>query len=179
MKYADDIRRYFQKSTLSTNREKHEAIFEKIQRAHEKTEATAPVFSGLNLGSKIMKSSITKVAAAAIIIIAALIGIYRITAPSIAWADVAEKLDKIHSYIYRQRESKTSGPQKEGFEFIGQDTEQIIYNSANYGRRTDSYKGGQLIFSIYALPQEKALINILHYSKEYIRHPLSYGQVDR
>lgn len=125
-----------------------------------------------------MKSRISILAAAAVIIIAVLVGINQFggSVTSVAWADVAEKLDKIHSYIYRQRDSRTSGPQKEGFEFIGQDTEQIIYSSANYGKRTDSYKGGQLLFSIYVLPQEKALINVLYSSKECIRYPLLHGQ---
>lgn len=124
-----------------------------------------------------MKSRISILAAAAVIIIAVLVGINQFggSVTSVAWADVAEKLDKIHSYIYRQRDGRTSGPQKEGFEFIGQDKEQIIYSSANYGKRTDSYKGGQLLFSIYVLPHEKALINVLHYSKDCIRYPLLNG----
>ena len=35
MKPPEDIKRYFKKSTLSTNPEKHEAVFKKILSAHE------------------------------------------------------------------------------------------------------------------------------------------------
>ena len=69
MKSAEDIKKYFQKSTLSTNPDRHEAIFEKIQRAQNQSKTTAPALSGLKLRSKIMKSNITKLAAAAVIIV--------------------------------------------------------------------------------------------------------------
>jgi len=134
-----------------------------------------------NIWRTVMKSRITKLAAVAVIIIAVLVGIHwfgsSIDGTSVAWAGVVEKLDKIHSYIYRERRSATSGPKKEGFEFIAPDTENIVYCSANYGRRTDNYQSGKLRFSIYALAQEKAIISVLHSAKEYIRHPLPGREV--
>jgi hypothetical protein len=70
MKSADEIRRYFQQATLSTNPDRHEAVFEKIQRAQEQTKATAPASSRPHYRSNIMKNPVTKIAAAAVIIIA-------------------------------------------------------------------------------------------------------------
>jgi hypothetical protein len=75
MKSVEDIKRYFQKSTLSTNQERHKAIFEKIQRAQDKSKTTTPASYRLSLRSRIMKSSITKLAAAAVIIIAIVLSI--------------------------------------------------------------------------------------------------------
>jgi len=75
MKSAEDIRRYFQKSTLSINRDRHEAIFEKIQSAQDQSKTRAPASCRLNLRSSIMKSRITKLAAAAVIIIAVALSI--------------------------------------------------------------------------------------------------------
>ncbi len=68
MKSAEDIRRYFQKSTLSTNRDRHEDIFEKIQRAQDQSRTIAPVSHRSYIRSKIMKSPITKLAAAVVIV---------------------------------------------------------------------------------------------------------------
>ena len=73
MKSASDIRRYFQKSTLSTNRDRHDTIFEKIQRVQDQSQTTAPVSHRSNLGSHIMKSPVTKVAAAAVIVLGVLL----------------------------------------------------------------------------------------------------------
>ncbi len=134
---------------------------------------------------KIMNSRITKLTAAALTIIAVLIGIHQLGGPvdgtSVVWADVIGKLDEIHSYIYREKQSRTSGPQKEGFEFIGQDWETIVYCSQDYGRRSDNYQGEQLQFSTYTLPQEQALISVRHSAKECIRYPLGsegFGGID-
>jgi hypothetical protein len=70
MKSAEDIKRYFQQATLSTNADKHEAIFEKIQRAQDQPKTTAPASYRPHRRSNIMKNPITKLAAAAVIIIA-------------------------------------------------------------------------------------------------------------
>ena len=68
MKSADDIRKIFRESTLSTNRDRHEAIFEKVRRAQEQSQTTGPAVSRHNIWSNIMKNPITKLAAAIIVI---------------------------------------------------------------------------------------------------------------
>jgi len=70
MKSAEDIKRYFQQATLSTNTDRHEAIFDKIHRAQNQSNTTTPASNQLRLRRLIMKNSITKLAAAAVIIIA-------------------------------------------------------------------------------------------------------------
>lgn len=179
MKPADKIKELINKSEVATSPGADQRMLAGAQKHLEKLKHNKRAPNQPDIWRIIMKSRISILAAAAVIIIAVLVGINQFggSVTSVAWADVAEKLDRIHSYIYRQRDSRTSGPQKEGFEFIGRDTEQIIYSSAKYGKRTDSYKGGQLRFSIYMLPQEKALINVLHSSKECIRYPLLNGYV--
>ena len=75
MKSADDIERYFQKSTLSTNSCRHEAVFEKIQRAQDQSKDTAPALSGPKIRNTIMKSPTTKLATAAVVIAAITLGL--------------------------------------------------------------------------------------------------------
>ncbi|MCP4614169.1 MAG: hypothetical protein GY845_36250 [Planctomycetes bacterium] len=92
MKSVEDIKRYFQKSTLSTNDDRHEAIFEKIQRAQDQSKTTTPASYRLSLRSNIMKSRITKLAAAAVIALAAIIGISQFAGGSVTFADVIEPI---------------------------------------------------------------------------------------
>jgi outer membrane lipoprotein-sorting protein len=117
MKSVEDIKRFFQKSTLSTNQERHEAIFEKIQRAQDKSKTTAPASYRLNIRSNIMKSPITKIAAAAVIIIAVMLGINYIggsfDGASVAWADVLEKIETARTVMYIYEFEK--GDEKEVF----------------------------------------------------------------
>ena len=104
MKSVEDIKRYFQKSTLSINQNRHEAIFEKIQYAQDQSKTKAPVSYRLSLRSNIMKSSITKFAAAAVIIIAVMLGINYIggspDGASVAWAKVLENVEAARTVMY-------------------------------------------------------------------------------
>ncbi len=67
------------------------------------------------LGKFIMQSKITKIAAAAVIIIAAIIGIYQfggsIDGASVAWADVVEQINNYTKYKCRQRVVREKGPE--------------------------------------------------------------------
>jgi hypothetical protein len=105
MKSVEDIKRYFQKSTLSTNHNIHEAIFEKIQRAQDKSKTTTPASYRLNIRSNIMKSRITQLAAAAVII-AVLLSITfldKAGAPAYAIEQTIKAYDGIrylHVYFY-------------------------------------------------------------------------------
>lgn len=133
------------------------------------------VQSSTRIRNLIMKNPITKLAAAAGIIIAVSLVIHFTGGPhitSVAWGSVAEKIEKIHSYIYRERRNATSGPQKEGFELIEPETEKIIYCSDDYGRRTDNFKNGELRFSNYVLYEEETIISVMNLSKTYTRIPL-------
>jgi hypothetical protein len=90
MKSEDDIKRYFQKATLSTNPDKHEAVFEQIQSTQ--AQSTMPVSYWLNFRSTIMKSPFTKLAIPAVILFIAIIVVNpfggSIDGMSVAFADV-------------------------------------------------------------------------------------------
>lgn len=72
MKSEKDIKRYFQKATLSTNPNKHDAIFQKIRNVQDLS-TTTPVSYRRNLRSMIMESPFTKLAATAVILFIAII----------------------------------------------------------------------------------------------------------
>lgn len=182
MRPAEDIKRLINNLNDTTSAQMDERVLRDALHALEESEKTTSAFTEPDIWRTIMRSSITKLAAAAIII-AAIIGIYHFSnsTTSVAWGKVAEKVEKIHSYIYRERRSATSGPQKEGFEFIEPNTDNIIYYSDDYGRRTDNFQNEELRFSIYTLPKENAIFSVMHLSKNYSRYPFSneeLGQID-
>jgi hypothetical protein len=96
----------------------------------------------------IMKSKVSKIAVAALIIIAVLINMHKLSGSidgaSVAWGNVAEKVKNIETYVYREREIKTTGPREEGFE-VATERETIVYRSDRYGERTESYTKGELL----------------------------------
>ena len=88
----------------------------------------------------IMKSRITKLAAAAVITIALLIGINQfggsLDMTSVAWGEVVKNVEQIESFIFQQRISINGMP--EGT------TELTTYVSSEYGLRQDAYMNGQV-----------------------------------
>jgi outer membrane lipoprotein-sorting protein len=77
------------------------------------THQREPQLSFLSLGRIIMQSKITKLAAAAVIIIAAIIAIHYLgdTTTNVAWAQVTEQIKNHTRYKCRQRVVREEGPQ--------------------------------------------------------------------
>jgi hypothetical protein len=85
----------------------------------------------------IMKSRITKLTAAAVIIIALLIGIDQIGGSlditGVAWGEVVKKVEQIDSFIFQQQISITSVDEGSAI----QTTETTTYVSSEFGLRQD------------------------------------------
>ena len=112
-----------------------------------------------------MKSRITKLAAAAVIIIAVMIGINRfggsIDGASVAWGEVVKKVEQIELFIFQQKVSVNGMP--EGI------TELTTYVSLKYGLRQDAYRNGQVIGISY-IPLEGTIVTqVMPNEKKYRR----------
>ncbi len=118
-----------------------------------------------------MKSRITKLAAAAVIIIAGGVVLNHFGVPidgaSVAWADVVKNVEQIRTSIYR---SKTS---IEGLSYVKdgalQETEGFAYYSADYGMRMDKHENAKIIAVEHWIPTERAIVTINPQTKTYSR----------
>ncbi|KPK41121.1 MAG: hypothetical protein AMJ65_10085 [Phycisphaerae bacterium SG8_4] len=75
MKPSGNVNRFFKNAAIDTNPKMDEAVLDKVLTAHEKTKNTMSALAQPALRRQIMKSPITRLAAAAIVITVALIGI--------------------------------------------------------------------------------------------------------
>jgi hypothetical protein len=119
-----------------------------------------------NIRRIIMRSPITKLAAAAVIVIAVLAGIYFITGktPGItccAWADIADRIEQLKTCVCRTHILQTGGPQGT------QEVDAIMYVSSEFGNRMDTYIEGNLAMQAYVLPSEKIIISVIPPAKKY------------
>ena len=166
MKSAENIKRYFQKATLSTNPDRHEAIFEKIQRAQDQSKTTAPVSYRLNLRSNIMKSSITKLAAAAVIIVLVVLGLFEFidtgSTSSIVWAEVAQKVEASRGSASRVTTSSPGNPEN-----------CTLSRHSPTGYRADMYVGDVLKRTICVDLEAKTKLLLAHDAKVWFREELS------
>ena len=125
------------------------------------------------LFSQILSSKITRLAAAAAIILCAFIWISQLNGSGIAWAEVVDNIERAMVLSYRLRTSIS------GFDETGPtESESIVYNSRQYGIRVDAYMNGKIVSSSYMNPDRKILITVVPQTKMYMQMPLVGGQLD-
>lgn len=95
MKPADKIKELINESNVTTSSDADQRILgdalEHLEKLKQKTLFTAQP----NVWEIIFKSLITKLAAAAVIVITAIVGINQFSSSSVAWADVAERFRSV------------------------------------------------------------------------------------
>jgi outer membrane lipoprotein-sorting protein len=101
MKRADDIRRVFQRAGLGLDPDADERIFQDVFQARRKTiQNPRTVFDRWR---KIMKSPLTKVAVAAAVVVAGVIGVslWNQTGSGLALADVLARMEQVQVYRFQ------------------------------------------------------------------------------
>jgi hypothetical protein len=164
MKNAETIKRIIEQAVVDTHPMQDEKVFEKMTAAYKQTNKAQSEKIEPKIWRIIMKSPITKLAAAAVIIAAVFIGIYKfggsIDGTSVVWADVVRKIDQVKDYTYRARTIyESSGVIPTGFEFkIKSEFETLWYRSYEFGIRCDDYYNGELSSQYYALSKKQQTV---------------------
>ena len=168
MRPADNINELIKKLKLKASADLDKRVHDDISAALTESEKTKLVQPEPNIRRTIMKSRITRLAAAAAIIIAVILGLNVISGPdmaSVAWGKVVENVEQIESFIFQQKISITSVA--EGTTI--QESELTTYVSSEFGLRQDTYMNGQVI-SISYVPLEGTIITGVWPSrKKYVR----------
>lgn len=115
-----------------------------------------------------MKSPISKLAVAAVVVFAVMIGVNQfggsIGVTGVAWAEVARKIDLMPTVIHREKRVMTCDGKE--IPFLRSDV--VKYFSPEYGLREDVYNEyGLLMHQVYILWPEKASITIQPALKQY------------
>ena len=144
-------------------KQKHPEAIEMLTSRTDKGASASP--GPLSIRKIIMKSPITKLAVAAVVIIACLIGLslWRTTGSGIVLADVLARIEQVKAYRYK---TSLQWPNFEGHS--------TSLKSQEYGWRTNweitDPNSGETTFSeLYIFPDKKTLIAIDHKQKKYWR----------
>ena len=114
-----------------------------------------------------MKSPVTKIAAAAAIIITALIIIYQFNTSGVAWGSLAEKIERVETVVYHLSSN---------VKMLNMPPEQIpkttaiAYYSSEYGTRVENYMNDQLGFIMYLNPKENIYVSVMPEQKKFMRY---------
>ena len=172
MRPTEKIKKLFVKSNVTVSSKLDDKIINDAFQAFENSIKAKPAALQPNIWRIIMKSRITKLAAAAVIIIAVMIGINQfggsLDMASVAWADVAEKVEQIQTYIHRTTQTLVD-PTKS--------SKSMVYYSAEHGKKIEVYKDEKIIMYVYVLLEEKATISIMPEGKKCQKTPLTEKQL--
>lgn len=112
-----------------------------------------------------MKSPILKLAVAAVVIVAVVLGLFELlgteSQSGVVWAEVAKKVEASRGVIYRSREV-ASDSRDDAPDYT------MNYLSSTHSR-LDSYKGDQIIKTIYDDYNTKTVILVDYFHKSYVK----------
>jgi len=172
MRPADDIRRLFKNAELRIHPDGDEWVFEDVLKARQIVTGNLPATPD-SAWRTIMRSPLTKLAAAALVVIACLIGLslWRTTGSGIALADVLARMEQVKAYRF-QLNTKVTGedPNKPySSEIRATWLRSQEYGSKSIWERLDPNGGESTFVEAYFLPQKKTAISITHKEKKYSR----------
>jgi len=164
MRPAEDIRRLIEnlsdKTSARMDQRVREDILQALEESNQPSALTEP-----KIRRQIMKSPITKLAAAAVIIALVVLGLFEFvkteSTSGVVWADVVKKVEACQGVIYRSRET-TSDSRAGGPDYT------MNYLSCTHSR-LDSYKEDQIIKTIYDDFNTKTVILVDHFHKSYVK----------
>ena len=124
-----------------------------------------PTVHTVRIWRNIMKSSTTRIAAAAVIIIAVFFGLNLFSdTGSVAWAEVLNNVQKVQTYINQMKMSVQRSEDSH-------DVEMTFYRSTEYGTRRDAFYNDVVISQLYIpangnkgvelVPSERKYVNVV------------------
>lgn len=177
MKSIEDIKKFYQNAAMKTNPRRDEILLKKLLAAHETKMNTDSAAVEPKIRRTIMKSPITKFAAAAIIIIAVTLGLFEFrgngNGSSIVWAEVLEKTEQIPALVYDMTVEIDQSRGKNAV-FTSRN-----YIAGEYGTRSDIYFNDKLSRIKYFLPAQKLAYSINVDRKTYYQIELSDKEAAR
>jgi hypothetical protein len=115
------------------------------------------------------KNQITKLAAAAVIVVAALFTMNIVGDSGVAWGQVLDNIQRVGAFSYRMKLNMVGLlDEKDSFQLEAQS-----WVSDDYGARTNSYREGQLRMNEYLSIKDQVYVGLIPTGKKYLRMTLT------
>jgi outer membrane lipoprotein-sorting protein len=162
----------FKKLHMNASAQLDEKVHSAISDALAESEKMKPAVVEPNIWRVIMKSRITQLSAAAVIIIGILlsVGYFGVDGTSVAWAEVAEKTQQISTWMFRSWATVTVD--MPGAQQITE-TETVTYADSEYGMRNETYMNEKLSSVMYMNPHKEWIVTVMPETKSYMRMKLT------
>jgi len=153
---------------IDTNAQTDQVVLSELLDTQKKLIKQQSAYALLNIRRKIMKSPITKLAAAAVIIAVVVLGLFEFINSDISsgviWADVVNRVQASRGVIYRNRATLSGRPA---------DSDYSIAYLSDTKSRHDFYKGDTITRSFYCDFDAKTEAWLTHSEKKYKQDAMS------
>ncbi|MGE5296630.1 MAG: hypothetical protein ACM3VT_17560 [Solirubrobacterales bacterium] len=165
MKPERDIRQLFRKAAADADAGTDAKVLAKVLATHEAVNPHDSAVYRSSIRSTIMRSPIAKIAIAAAVVVAVLIGISQLggSPAGVAWGEVARKIEASRGVTLRCTETTSFLP--------GDGNHSIKYLDPTHSR-TDTYKDGRIVKTFYNNFETMTLTAVFHTHKHYISGPI-------
>jgi hypothetical protein len=143
-----------------------QAIFQTVENQKTKQQTSRPYISLEYLRKTIMKSTIAKFYAAAVVVITALIIYSQFNTSGVAWGALVEKIDGIKNVVYDLKTTVNVQDPPQGQTSI---TKAKTYYSSEYGSRVEQYVNNNLDLLMYLNPEENLYVTVIPKAKTYLK----------
>jgi len=171
------MRRLFDEGAVQTNAAPDDAVFEKVRTTYTRAVQHKSTQQEPSMWRSIMKSPLTRLAAAAAVVIACVIGLslWRTTGSGIALADVLARVEQVKAFqckgiIKRTSESRAGKPHVWEVHSINLESKECGSKATH--EEIDPNGARTSFAETYFVPTKKILIYINHIEKRYIRTEL-------
>jgi len=173
MRPAGNMKRLIKNARIVINPEIKKAALKELINELEKPKTMGSATTKPNIWRIIMKSPITKLATAAVVIIACVIGLslWRTTGSGIALADVLARIEQVKAVRYKwstkvtgEDPNKPYSSEERGTNLISQE-----YGSKGKTESLDPNGGESTFEEVYIFPDKKTMLRIWAKQKEYWR----------
>jgi hypothetical protein len=191
MQSADRIKELFNNAKLAVRPGADEQVFQDMLRAQQETKTNGPeepVYASVDTAPRLwritMRSPITKLAIAAVLVIACLMGMmmWNGTGSSVALASVLTRMEQVAVFSYQM--SMTMTGQMQGVPMpMNQHVESTILTAQDLGTKmtlnvTDPNRGQNMRQEMYLLPQKKMMLSVMPDEKQYMQLDLDDAKLD-
>ena len=169
MRPADDMDKLIKKLQFKASADLDKRVHDDISKALAESEETQSAVPQPGIWRTVMKNPIAKLAAAAVIIIAALIGISPISSSGVALADVLEKVEQVRAFMYKMDIAVTGNVMPRDAKHQATIIVSLDHGMIMEMTTTDANGLEKMTQQTYVVPHEKAIILIMPEEEKYAR----------
>lgn len=169
MRPAENVKRLIKNLQDKTSPKMDERVLGDVLRALEESEQPSAL-TWPNIRRTIMKSPITKLAAAAVIITAVTLGLFEFidtgSSTGVVWAEVAQKVEASRGVIYRTRGTGMGDPNDDW------PKGHVMHYKSPLHLRTDWYRGEQIRRTVHFDLSTETQVWLAHDANVYAKEPM-------